>query len=109
MEERKKLIKLLKNAVINLGFSTEENIIRKRNVLLKVISLLEDEYHNFFTNIDMAIAYAVLRDAGINKNEISSTYDKLLKEEFMKNKIMYTKRHESMRISCLFCLRIIDE
>ena len=54
MEERKKLIKLLKNAVINLGFSTEENIIRKRNVLLKVISLLEDEYHNFFTNIDIS-------------------------------------------------------
>ena len=81
MEERKKLIKLLKNAVINLGFSTEENIIRKRNVLLKVISLLEDEYHNFFTNIDMAIAYAVLRDAGINENEISSTDDKLLKDE----------------------------
>ena len=44
MEERKKLIKLLKNAVINLGFSTEENIIRKRNVLLKVIEI---EQRNF--------------------------------------------------------------
>ena len=92
MEERKKLIKLLKNAVINLGFSTEENIIRKRNVLLKVISLLEDEYHNFFTNIDMAIAYAVLRDAGINKNEISSTYDKLLKEELKNEYFLIDER-----------------
>ena len=92
MEERKKLIKLLKNAVINLGFSTEENIIRKRNVLLKVISLLEDEYHNFFTNIDMAIAYAVLRDAGINRNEISSTYDKLLKEELKNEYFLIDER-----------------
>lgn len=92
MEERKKLIKLLKNAVINLGFSTEENIIRKRNVLLKVISLLENEYHNFFTNIDMAIAYAVLRDAGINRNEISSTYDKLLKEELKNEYFLIDER-----------------
>lgn len=89
-EEHKKIERMLSEKInsiqrSNLIPTSKENELSKFEALQRLIS---NQYNTFFNKIDINIAINILKDIGINQEEIYETYKKLLQEEIGKKYIL---------------------
>ena len=86
-QEYKKILNLLEQKIDFLDSQRKNDSIvaeiymAEREKFCKLYKLISNEYQNFFSEVDMEIAIAILQDIGIDKQEVMNVYQNLIKED----------------------------
>lgn len=86
-QEYKKILNLLEQKIEFLDEQRKINSIVaeiymiEREKFCKLYKLISNEYQNFFSEIDIEIAIAILQDIGIDENEVMNVYQNLISED----------------------------
>ena len=83
MNEHEKLLEMIKKKIESLENNSSHCLDDEYVRLKKIYGLVNNNYGNFFSNIDINVAISILNDIGINEDELE-LYQKLLKEEIHK-------------------------
>lgn len=81
MKERRKLEELLNNKIKKLEDNQKKCNKDELEKFKTLYRLITNQYNMFFSKIDVNIALKILKDIGIEENELQDIYIKLMQEE----------------------------
>ena len=81
MKERRKLEELLNNKIKKLEYNQKKCNKDELEKFKTLYRLITNQYNMFFSKIDVNIALKILKDIGIEENELQDIYIKLMQEE----------------------------
>lgn len=93
-KEYKKILNLLEEKIETLDSLIkskkiqQEKYLYEREKLCKLYKLINDKYHNFFSEIAMQTAINILEDIGISQQESIEVYKKLITEDMDENYVL---------------------
>ena len=81
MKERRKLEELLNNKIKKLEYNQKKCNKDELEKFKTLYRLITNQYNMFFSKIYVNIALKILKDIGIEENELQDIYIKLMQEE----------------------------
>ena len=80
-EEHERIKEMIKNKIKNMQESSEHDNNEDIQRFRVLYNLFDDKNHQFFSSIDIHVAFSILEDIGIDPKDIPSIYAKIKREE----------------------------
>ena len=82
-EEQQRILQMVQTKIDEAKSINDIKSSEKYQALYRLIS---NQFRPFFSKVDMGMAYSILEDIGVPKEELKDTYTKLVGEEIKENR-----------------------